>query len=191
MSVIRNLDRTLVEERWQVGDQYAASQEAVEEWLAVGLAMIAGFLDAYGIITYQTYVSFMSGNTTQVGDKIGQGNLRGAAHSAMAIVSLRGRLLRGSFACPFRGASDPPSGFLGDRRLAGVYHRFRAARLFVRRGSHCGDQFRDGRHEYCSVSGWRAVPGRRTIGEPDLCDRDVEQDRGAPRHGGQACGRPG
>ena len=109
MSVIRNLDRTLVKERWQVGDQYAASQEAVEEWLAVGLAMIAGFLDAYGIITYQTYVSFMSGNTTQAGDKIGQGNFRGAAHSAMAIVSFVG----GSFA----GALLAHSGVRRIRRL--------------------------------------------------------------------------
>ena len=94
MSVIRNLDRTLLKERWQGGDQYAASQEEVEEWLAVGLAMIAGFLDAYGMITYDTYLSFMSGNTTQAGYKIGQGNFGGAAHAALAIVSFVG----GSFA---------------------------------------------------------------------------------------------
>jgi hypothetical protein len=27
--------------------------------------MIAGFVDAYGIVTYGTYLSFMSGNTTR------------------------------------------------------------------------------------------------------------------------------
>ena len=62
--------------------------------MAIGLAMIAGFLDAYGIITYDTYLSFMSGNTTQAGYKIGQGNFGGAAHAALAIVSFVG----GSFA---------------------------------------------------------------------------------------------
>jgi uncharacterized membrane protein YoaK (UPF0700 family) len=93
MSVIRDEDRTLVKERRQAGDQFAASQE-IEEWLAIGLAMIAGFIDAYGIITYDTYISFMSGNTTHAGYKIGQGNFGGAAHAALAIVSFVG----GSFA---------------------------------------------------------------------------------------------
>jgi hypothetical protein len=35
-----------------------------QERLAAGLAMTAGFVDAYGMITYNTYLSFMSGNTT-------------------------------------------------------------------------------------------------------------------------------
>ena len=68
--------------------------EQIEEWLAVALAIIAGFLDAYGIITYHTYVSFMSGNTTRTGYESGQGNFGTAAHSALAIVSFVG----GSFA---------------------------------------------------------------------------------------------
>jgi uncharacterized membrane protein YoaK (UPF0700 family) len=66
----------------------------IQEWLAVGLAMIAGFVDAYGIITYRTYLSFMSGNTTQAGFRIGQGNFWAAMHSALAIVFFVG----GSFA---------------------------------------------------------------------------------------------
>jgi hypothetical protein len=37
------------------------------ERLAAALALIAGFVDAYGMITYGVYVSFMSGNTTQTG----------------------------------------------------------------------------------------------------------------------------
>ncbi len=48
--------------------------------------MIAGFLDAYGIITYNTYVSFMSGNTTQTGYNAGQGNFAAALPSALAIL---------------------------------------------------------------------------------------------------------
>jgi uncharacterized membrane protein YoaK (UPF0700 family) len=43
--------------------------------LAATLAMIAGCVDAYGFITVQTYVSFMSGNTTQAGTGLGQLNL--------------------------------------------------------------------------------------------------------------------
>jgi uncharacterized membrane protein YoaK (UPF0700 family) len=72
------------------------SEEVAElqEWLAVGLAMIAGFVDAYGIITYDTYLSFMSGNTTQAGYRAGQGNCWAAVPSALAIVFFVG----GSFA---------------------------------------------------------------------------------------------
>ena len=75
---------------------HTSSEEVAEiqEWLAVGLAMIAGFVDAYGIITYRTYLSFMSGNTTQAGFRIGQGNFWAAMHSALAIVFFVG----GSFA---------------------------------------------------------------------------------------------
>jgi len=84
-----------------VGDSLAGKghppgEEAAElqEWLAIILAMIAGFVDAYGVIAYDTFVSFMSGNTTQAGYRIGQGNYSAAAHSALAIVFFVG----GSFA---------------------------------------------------------------------------------------------
>ena len=33
--------------------------------------MVAGYVDAYGFVHYQTFVSFMSGNTTQSGVKLG------------------------------------------------------------------------------------------------------------------------
>jgi uncharacterized membrane protein YoaK (UPF0700 family) len=65
-----------------------------QERLAAGIAMIAGFVDAYGIITYGTYLSFMSGNTTQTGYRIGQGNFAEAVPSALAI----GFFFIGSFA---------------------------------------------------------------------------------------------
>jgi uncharacterized membrane protein YoaK (UPF0700 family) len=78
------------------GAVHLRREEAAElqEWLAMGLAMIAGFLDAYGIITYDTYVSFMSGNTTQAGYRTAQADYWATAHSALAIVFFVG----GSFA---------------------------------------------------------------------------------------------
>ncbi|MGE0368464.1 MAG: DUF1275 family protein, partial [Candidatus Dadabacteria bacterium] len=36
-------------------------------YIAAGLALIAGYVDAYGFITFGTFVSFMSGNTTHAG----------------------------------------------------------------------------------------------------------------------------
>ena len=33
-------------------------------WVAALLAMIAGYVDAYCFISYRTYMSFMSGNTS-------------------------------------------------------------------------------------------------------------------------------
>src|SRR5690242_1529304 len=58
-----------------------------EEFFAAGLATIAGYVDAYGYLTFKTYVSFMSGNTTQIGFLTGQGQLAAAMPSLVAIVS--------------------------------------------------------------------------------------------------------
>jgi uncharacterized membrane protein YoaK (UPF0700 family) len=57
-----------------------------QERLAVSLAVLAGYVDAYGFITYGTYLSFMSGNTTQTGFETGQGNFPAAAPAFLAIV---------------------------------------------------------------------------------------------------------
>ena len=65
-----------------------------EERLAAGLAMVAGFVDAYGIIAFGVYVSFMSGNTTQAGYETAQGAFLAAALSALAIPAF----VAGSFA---------------------------------------------------------------------------------------------
>jgi uncharacterized membrane protein YoaK (UPF0700 family) len=81
----------------------------IQEWLAVGLAIIAGFVDAYGIITYHTYLSFMSGNTTRTGYGTGQGEYWAAVPAALAIVFFVG----GSFA----GALLAHSGLRRKRRL--------------------------------------------------------------------------
>jgi uncharacterized membrane protein YoaK (UPF0700 family) len=53
---------------------------------AVFLALIAGYLDGYGLLFLGTYVSFMSGNTTLAGLKSGQGNFQAALPSAIAVV---------------------------------------------------------------------------------------------------------
>ena len=52
------------------------------ERLAAALATIAGFTDAYGMITYGVFVSFMSGNTTQTGYQAAEGLFGAAALSA-------------------------------------------------------------------------------------------------------------
>ena len=71
--------------RWsETGAQWAA---------ATLLAMMAGYLDGYGFFFLKTYVSFMSGNTTSTGLKIGQGAFYAAIPSAIAIVFF----LTGSF----------------------------------------------------------------------------------------------
>jgi len=56
------------------------------ERLAAGLGMIAGFVDAYGMITYGVFVSFMSGNTTQAGYQTAEGLFGPAARAALAIL---------------------------------------------------------------------------------------------------------
>ena len=48
--------------------------------------MIAGFIDAYGMITYGVFVSFMSGNTTQTGYQTAEGAFGPASLSALAIL---------------------------------------------------------------------------------------------------------
>lgn len=52
--------------------------------------MIAGYLDGYGLLVLKTYVSFMSGNTTSTGVKIGRHDLVAALPTAVAIVSFVG-----------------------------------------------------------------------------------------------------
>ena len=74
----------------------ATFPEEIEESLAVALAMVAGFLDAYGFITYNIYVSFMSGNTTRTGYETGQANFAAAAHSVLPIICFLGGSFTGA-----------------------------------------------------------------------------------------------
>lgn len=48
----------------------STEQIKIQERLAIVLALIAGYIDATGLIKWKTYVSFMSGNTTQLGTAI-------------------------------------------------------------------------------------------------------------------------
>jgi hypothetical protein len=55
-------------------------------WLPICLALVAGYVDAYTLLAYGVYVSFMSGNTTQTGAIIGRGRLFAALDTAVAIL---------------------------------------------------------------------------------------------------------
>ncbi|MEJ1969147.1 MAG: YoaK family protein [Rhizomicrobium sp.] len=71
-----------------------------EERLAALIAMVAGIVDAYGFITYGTYLSFMSGNTTQAGYRTAQGDFAAAAPALTAIASFAGGSFAGAFTAP-------------------------------------------------------------------------------------------
>jgi uncharacterized membrane protein YoaK (UPF0700 family) len=47
---------------------------------------VAGYVDAYGLLAYGTYVSFMSGNTTQAGSTIAHGKLFATLPCVIAIL---------------------------------------------------------------------------------------------------------
>ncbi|MGD0650511.1 MAG: YoaK family protein [Verrucomicrobiia bacterium] len=64
-----------------------SSDTRVKWALVVFLALVAGYLDGYGLLVLGTYVSFMSGNTTFAGLKSGKGNFQAAFPSAIAILS--------------------------------------------------------------------------------------------------------
>jgi len=62
-------------------------QTRKEEQLQMYLAAIAGYVDAFGLIRFKTYLSFMSGNTTQSGNLLATGNLNHATLAITAIIS--------------------------------------------------------------------------------------------------------
>jgi uncharacterized membrane protein YoaK (UPF0700 family) len=53
---------------------------------AVFCAVVAGYLDGYGLLFLKTYVSFMSGNTTSTGVMIGSAKFGAASNAALAIL---------------------------------------------------------------------------------------------------------
>jgi uncharacterized membrane protein YoaK (UPF0700 family) len=63
------------------------SSRKSREILAICLAIVAGYVDAYGFLTFSTFVSFMSGNTTRAGYSIGLGSYHAALPAALAIIS--------------------------------------------------------------------------------------------------------
>ncbi len=65
----------------------ARASEKSGQRLAVLVAMIAGYVDAYGFISYRAFLSFMSGNTTQSGVMMGEGDFSAATPTLVAIAS--------------------------------------------------------------------------------------------------------
>jgi|SRR5208337_3665569 len=142
----------------------ARSAAQSQERLAAGLAMIAGFVDAYGIITYGVYLSFMSGNTTQTGYKAGQGAFSAAAPSALAILFFVGGSFAGTLLGQFAGRRARRLVFGVVAAALAADHRLHATGTPIRWRPHRVCQLRDGSHEH------RTVPCRRAIGEPDFRD---------------------
>jgi uncharacterized membrane protein YoaK (UPF0700 family) len=70
-----------------------STETRAENTIAIILSLVAGYVDGYGLLILGTYVSFMSGNTTFAGLKVGQGQFDAGLHSAIAIASF----ITGSF----------------------------------------------------------------------------------------------
>ena len=58
----------------------------MQERLAIFLALIAGYVDATGLIQWKTYVSFMSGNTTSLGASLSTDNF-GIVITSVTVIS--------------------------------------------------------------------------------------------------------
>lgn len=69
----------------------------MDRWLPICMALVAGYVDAYALLSYGVYVSFMSGNTTQTGAMIGQGKLLAAGETAVALLSFVAGVLLGTW----------------------------------------------------------------------------------------------
>jgi uncharacterized membrane protein YoaK (UPF0700 family) len=70
------------------------SSRSKRKWTAICLALVAGYVDGHGLRVLNTFVSFMSGNTTFAGLDAGQGKLMAALPPSLAIAGF----LAGSFA---------------------------------------------------------------------------------------------
>jgi uncharacterized membrane protein YoaK (UPF0700 family) len=68
-----------------------------QRWLAVVLALIAGAVDAYAFLNYQDYASFMSGNTTQTGLRLGQGQFATAGYDLLPVPFFVAGVFSGTF----------------------------------------------------------------------------------------------
>jgi uncharacterized membrane protein YoaK (UPF0700 family) len=71
-----------------------ASSRSNRRRIAICLALVAGYVDGYGLHVLNNYVSFMSGNTTFAGLEAGQGKLVAALPPGLAIAGF----LAGGFA---------------------------------------------------------------------------------------------
>lgn len=71
----------------RIGIRVSSLQKAarVQAWRAAGRALISGYVDAYTLLNFGVYASFMSGNTTSAGLHAGQAKLAAAGHSLLPI----------------------------------------------------------------------------------------------------------
>jgi uncharacterized membrane protein YoaK (UPF0700 family) len=67
-----------------------------QERVGLFLTLIAGYVDGFGFLTLRTYLSLMSGNTTQIGCHAGQGHFSPDVSAAVAIVSFVAGVILGN-----------------------------------------------------------------------------------------------
>ncbi|MFO0861949.1 MAG: YoaK family protein [Phycisphaerales bacterium] len=89
---------------------------AFQKRLALSLALIAGYVDGYGLLAFNTYLSFMSGNTTQTGANVGRSVFELAVPSSIAIASFLLGLFLGHLRPDEPGATRSPA----EARLLGT-----------------------------------------------------------------------
>ena len=155
--------------------KFLSPDARAERRLAICLALIAGYVDAYGLIALGVYVSFMSGNTTQTGLLTGQGKLVAALPSALAIVFFLAGVLVGTWLMH--------SGLRYSRRLVfGAVSTLLAVIIGVTQlgwlVAEVGIAALESGHGFDEH---HAVPRRRGTGESHLCHGHVEQAGAPPR----------
>lgn len=69
-------------------DQLVTTHHSLHPWQvsrALARVLISGYVDAYALLNFGVFVSFMTGNTTTGGAHAGQGSLAAAGHSLLPI----------------------------------------------------------------------------------------------------------
>src|SRR3954462_1508846 len=87
---------------------------------AIFCAVVAGYLDGYGLLFLKTYVSFMSGNTTSAGVMVGSGKFGAAYNAAVAIIGFLAGSFLGSLLTQSKARHVHRVGFAGVAVLLGA-----------------------------------------------------------------------
>ncbi|MBS0191864.1 MAG: YoaK family protein [Phycisphaerales bacterium] len=82
-----------------------------QTFLAFALAMTAGYVDGFGLLAFNTYLSFMSGNTTQTGANAGRAAFERAVPSSIAIFCFLVGLFLGHL---WQSSAEPGRSFDGE-----------------------------------------------------------------------------
>ena len=142
--------------------------------------MIAGFVDAYGMITYGVYVSFMSGNTTQTGYQAAEGAFGPACALGAGDPVLRRRIVRRDLAGRVRGRFARRVLYCVVAAALAAIVGLAQFGLLSGAGADRGDKFRDGSDEQ------RALPRWRASRKPDFRHGQPEPRRIVSRIGAEA-----